>query len=437
MAGALHRTVWRWHFYAGLFCVPLVLWLAVTGTLYLFKPQVEAWQEWPMDRRSSAGQAAPASAQVRAALDAEPGAAFRAYQLPPSGGGAARVLLQAADGTALRLWIEPRNRLVLDRQVEAERLMPTIARLHGTLGIGDPGSWLVELAASWAIVMIATGLYLGWPRDGRRFAGVLWPRLDRRGRPLWRDLHAVVGVWASGLALFLIISGLPWTSLWGSNLRALRAHLAQASIQQDWTTKAASLASGHAGHDAQPAAAEVDLAVLDRLLPNAMAANLAPPVLIVPPSAASPYWQAKSDAQNRPQRVTLSFDAASGTVLRREDFAGKPLFDRIVGTGIAAHEGQLFGLANQLLGLFTTLSLIALCSSAVILWLKRRPPTGLGAPPVADPPARLPAALLAACLVLTVLLPMFGLSWLAVLIIERSVLRRLPAARTFLGLAPA
>ena len=42
-AATAYRTIWRWHFYAGLLCLPLVLWLAVTGPIYLFKPQVDAW----------------------------------------------------------------------------------------------------------------------------------------------------------------------------------------------------------------------------------------------------------------------------------------------------------------------------------------------------------------------------------------------------------
>lgn len=32
-----YRTVWRWHFYAGLFCIPFVIWLSITGSIYLFK----------------------------------------------------------------------------------------------------------------------------------------------------------------------------------------------------------------------------------------------------------------------------------------------------------------------------------------------------------------------------------------------------------------
>jgi uncharacterized iron-regulated membrane protein len=30
----LYRTIWRWHFYAGLLVVPMVLLLAFTGTVY-------------------------------------------------------------------------------------------------------------------------------------------------------------------------------------------------------------------------------------------------------------------------------------------------------------------------------------------------------------------------------------------------------------------
>jgi uncharacterized iron-regulated membrane protein len=26
-----YGAVWRWHFYAGLFCIPFILWLACTG----------------------------------------------------------------------------------------------------------------------------------------------------------------------------------------------------------------------------------------------------------------------------------------------------------------------------------------------------------------------------------------------------------------------
>ena len=52
----------------------------------------------------------------------------------------------------------------------------------------------------------------------------------------------------------------------------------------------------------------------------------------------------------------------------------------MIGVGIAAHEGQLFGVANQLLGLFTALGLITMCVSAVVMWWRRRPEGSLGLP---------------------------------------------------------
>ena len=39
-ASSLYRTVWRWHFYAGLLVLPFLILLAVTGGLYLFKDEI-------------------------------------------------------------------------------------------------------------------------------------------------------------------------------------------------------------------------------------------------------------------------------------------------------------------------------------------------------------------------------------------------------------
>jgi uncharacterized iron-regulated membrane protein len=38
---SLYRAVWRWHFYAGLFALPFLIVLAVTGALYLFHREID------------------------------------------------------------------------------------------------------------------------------------------------------------------------------------------------------------------------------------------------------------------------------------------------------------------------------------------------------------------------------------------------------------
>ena len=90
--------------------------------------------------------------------------------------------------------------------------------LHGGWPIKPWGSYLLELGACWAIVMILTGLYLWWPRGARGLAGVLYPRLRSGSRIFWRDLHATVGIYISVIVLAFLCTALPWTTLWGGKV---------------------------------------------------------------------------------------------------------------------------------------------------------------------------------------------------------------------------
>ncbi|RYD90643.1 MAG: PepSY domain-containing protein, partial [Sphingomonadales bacterium] len=301
-----------------------------------------------------------------------------------------------------------------------------------------PGSYVVELAASWAIVMILSGLFLWWPRGGG-MAGILYPRL-RPGR-MWRDLHAVTGFWISFFALFMLLSGLPWATSWGSYLKAVRAVAEGSASRPDWMIGAAPMNHGttammgeHAEHGGMTMAhPPTSSEPLDRLIAAIRPLGLAAPVLIAPPTAPDQLWTAKSDAANRPLRSELGLDGASGQILTRKDFAERRLVDRIVGYGIAVHEGQLFGLANQLLNLAIAIGLVLLSVSSVVLWWRRKPDEVLGAPPaLGGPPVAIGFVALLICLGL--LLPLFGATMVAVLLIERLVLRRMPGARRWLGL---
>lgn len=428
-----YRRVWRWHFYAGLFCIPFVMWLAVTGSIYLFKPQIDAWMDRDVDQLTFMGAPATAAAQVQAALMAVPESKLQAYELPLTAHSAVRVLV-SKDGVTNRVYVHPQTTQVLKIVVENARLTNQISRLHGELMMGKVGSYVVEWAASWAIVMILTGLYLWWPRNSAGMAGVLYPRLTAGGRLFWRDVHGVVGFWVSAFALFLLVTGLPWTQFWGGNLKVLRQWSEPVAVQQDWKTQHGRDAHAdhlHAAHGAQHA----DGTALDRVLPTAAALGLAAPVLIVPPERMGAGWTAKSDTQNRPLRASVTLDAESGQVVDRKDFSDRKILDRVIGTGVAAHEGQLFGWPNQLLGLLTALGLLTLCVSAAILWWRRRPEGTLGAP--ASTVQGTSWALRISATVLALLLPLMGLTLVLVLLFERVWLRRWSASRVFLGLDAA
>ena len=447
-----YRAVWRWHFYAGIFCIPFVVVLAISGAIYLFKAEIEGWAERSYDRLEQGGDAALASAQISAALAAVPGSTFESYELPAAPEAAARVLVRSEAGSR-RVYVDPTSLEILGSVSERDRFMRQIFRLHGELLMGNRGSNLVELAACWTIVMVLTGLVLWWPRQGRGLAGVVWPRLHGGRRLLWRDMHAVTGVWISLVTLALLFSGLPWAKFWGDYLKSARRFTGTAVARQEWSndggrSEAAGAAgaarggehAGHAGHggggrrSAPVELTTADLAAIDIVAAKVKPLGLDAPVVLAPAPGGKGRWTAKSTTANRPRRVDLVVDGGSGEIVRREDFSTKHPIDKLVAVGIAFHEGRLFGWPNQLLLLITAAGLVLVCVSAVWLWLRRRDPGKLGAPPPGISPRR-SVPLVATVVALGVLLPLFGLSLLAVLLLERFVLRRVAPVKTWLGLA--
>ena len=450
-AQCFYRSVWRWHFYAGLFCIPFVLWLATTGSIYLFRPQVEAWLDQPYEHLPVSGVHQPADMQIEAALSAVPGSNLHYYQLPRSAQSAVQIVV-GRQTQEFRIYINPYTLQVLHVVSEDQRIMRRIFHLHGELMLGDKGSWIVETAASWTIIMILTGLYLWWPRDANSLAGVLYPRLGRSGRIFWRDLHAVTGFWVSALALTFLLSGLPWAKSWGAYLKLARRLTSQSSIRQDWTTSrsseiaqrmamndnAGALMDEHAGH-----VGHMDMGYMpheaykgiDAVVPAVEPLHLAFPVLISPPKKAGGAWLAKSDSQDRVLRDQVTVSATTGAILSRSNFNQQPWIDRAVGIGVAMHEGHLYGWLNQLVNLCTALGLNVLCVSAVAMWWKRRPKGVLGAPvKQVNSGFKIAFALIIGCL--AIYLPLFGLTLAFTLVADRLILPHLPAARTWLGLNP-
>ncbi|MFN7496657.1 MAG: PepSY domain-containing protein, partial [Hyphomonadaceae bacterium] len=84
--------LWRWHFYAGLFCIPFIILLSITGSLYLFKPQIEAALDRPYTNLVMTGPSAPVSQQVQVALKHVEDSSFKSYRLPDGPKDAAQVL---------------------------------------------------------------------------------------------------------------------------------------------------------------------------------------------------------------------------------------------------------------------------------------------------------------------------------------------------------
>lgn len=426
MSTLTYRGLWRWHFHAGMLCIPFVFILAITGSIFLFKPQIDAFADRGVDRLAITGHRATGERQIAAAIASLPGSKLFVYEVPVEPDDAVRVHLYSPDGTGRIVFVHPETLAILKTVPHAARFTEFVRTIHANLLIGRPGALLFELAACWAIVMLVTGLYLWWPRDSQGLAGALYPRLRAGRRVFWRDLHAVMGLWVSALALFLLVTAMPWTTLAGNALLQVRAAVAPAPT--DWAIGGE---DPHAAHRATEGAAGNAHAVstpltVDQVIARIAPYRLEPPVRLYLPNERQPYWRVRSETQNRPLVRELALDRVTGNLLHDDGFTNKSALDKAINVGIAAHEGQLFGVANQLLGLFTALGLLTLCTSAVVMWWRRRPGGSLGIPAPRVAEFRIGWPLKIAIVAAGALLPMLGVSIVVLWIADR--MRKLDAA---------
>ncbi len=215
---AAYRVIWRWHFYAGLFCLPFIVVLCLSGAVFLFKPQINAFLDRPYDHLALPGEAKSLDEQVAAAQATMPNARLISIELRDDPTDAARVHLMTGDPAKgefelYRVLVRPDTLEILKKEAENRTPVEIARNIHGELLLGTPGTIAMELAGAWAIVMVVTGLICGG-RAAAGLAGVLYPRLLADGRLFWRDLHAVTGVWLSFFAMFFLLSALPWTTVW-------------------------------------------------------------------------------------------------------------------------------------------------------------------------------------------------------------------------------
>jgi uncharacterized iron-regulated membrane protein len=437
----LYRRIWRWHFFAGLVCVPFILSLAITGALYLFHKQIDEFVYAPLMLRDGAPGALPPESLIAAALAAYPGQAA-AITLPGDSRHTTQVDVIRTGGT-LQVFVDQGSGKVTGAVAEDDRLMTTIKHIHSLAIAGTAGKVVIEIVAGWIVVLMATGAYLWWPR-GRR-AGVVSIRPHAQGRTWWRDLHAVTGAFGGIVILFLALTGMPWSVVWGTNVDAwLTAHglgvpvgmwsgvpksslPASALGSLPWAQQQAAVPASnpHAMHEGMKMDMPPAHYTPSAQTPDAIALRLAQMGfsggyrLALPRDANGVYSMIRTPGQVEAQRV-VHLDQYSGKVLMDIRASDIGAIGRVTEWGVAVHQGEEYGWPNLLVMLAGCVALMCLCVSGVIVWWKRRPAGRLAAPVRRDGD-RLAQGVVAIAVVLGCVFPLLGASMVAVLVIDSLV----------------
>jgi uncharacterized iron-regulated membrane protein len=442
---ALYRAVWRWHFYAGVVVLPFLLVLAATGLIMLYGNAFETafGKAYPVAPGGARQSIVAQADQARAAI---PGGTTRLF-VHPANDTHASVFLVNADGKDHVVSVDPHDGRVLGIVVKDDTWFYWASRLHGTLMMGDLGDRLQEIAAGLGIVLVLSGLYLWWPRSGRDWVQALVPSFRARGRVLWRRLHMTLGFYFSVLLLFFLLSGLAWTGVWGTRIMQAWSTLPAAKFDNvplsdkthagmnhgamkevPWALEQTPMpASGSlVGRLGIPMHAAVDL---DSVAAYAREVGFAEQFRINLPNGPDGVYTVSADSMDGDTRDpfgdrTLHIDRYSGKVLADIRFADYSIGGKAMAAGVAFHQGNL-GPWNTILNATYCLFVIFMCISGAVLWWKRRPAGGFGAPRYPRD-GRIPRAVLGIVLAVAIAFPLTGIAILAFAAIDFLGSRRAP-----------
>lgn len=216
-----YNLLWRWHFYAGLFVVPFLIMLSVTGILMMIDepvvqpllhkeivrvtPSDAPYQSWEQQRKDASEYIQKSDSEAK----------LKKVILPRQPDRSAQFIFKTQQGNQV-VYTNPFTGQVLGALNSDDSLYSISNDIHGSLLIGKVGDALIELATGLMLILIITGVYLWWvsSRNSQRFT----INMAQKGRAFWRNFHSVTGAYTALFLIFFVVTGLAWAGIWGAKI---------------------------------------------------------------------------------------------------------------------------------------------------------------------------------------------------------------------------
>ena len=451
-ANRRYLTVWRWHFYFGLLVVPFLTLLAVTGLGMLLFANITG-KEGERLHVTPQAQAQPLSAQAEAARQfVNQKSASVVQYIAPRADDMVAVFRVNNDDKATMVAVDPYTAKVVNSMPRNEGWYHTMDGIHGDMMLGTAGDYLIETAASLTILMMITGIYLWWAKQGR-LKPMLVPKTGK-GRSWWRDLHGAFGTWVSLILLLFCLSGMAWAGIWGGKMvqswsqfpagkwgvepnpvSTLPTH---GDVLNDGKTKEAPwileltpmpVSGTTKGENGISPSEPMTLETVDRF---AREIGFKGRYQLNLPKGETGVWTLSQDSMSYDMVSptadrTVHIDRYSGKILADIRFDDYNFFGKFVAASIALHMGTL-GWWSVLANVLFCLAVIFICVSGCVMWWKRRPSEARGLVPPAQK-IKLPVwwAMAVPLLVVAVLFPTAIIAIAVIWLLDTALLSRIPA----------
>ncbi|WP_295893611.1 PepSY domain-containing protein [uncultured Vibrio sp.] len=486
LAKARYFLAWRWHFYMGLFVVPFMLMLSVTGLVMLFDDEIENARYGEILSVAPQGEPALVSTQIATVRSAYPEANVTQYVASNDPSTANRFSIRYEDGRSIFVTIDPYTAQILGEIDRSDSWYQLANNIHGTLLIGDWGDYMIEVSASLSILLLVTGIYLWLPTDNASKAGFMTIRFSSGTRVLMRDIHSNLGGALSVVLLLFLLSGLAWAGVWGAKMvqgwntfptyytwgekpqsSLTHAHLNHGSEEEmPWNLEHTELPQSHdhsqhgtsnqeashhevSQHEVSAVGTTTDgdgsanssnnvrSISIDEIVTLAQQQGLTRFKIFMPKGETGVFTAAANsmagDIIDPRQDRTLHFDQYSGKLLMDVSWDDYTMIAKLMAAGTTLHQGDA-SMINKLLNAFFCLSFIAIAITGALMWWIRRPKASakLGVPARFEQEGVWRVGLVMV-VAIGICFPLAGLTIVAVCFIDALIIRRSKRLQQYLA----
>lgn len=363
------RSILFWmHLAAGAFAGVVVLIMSVTGVALTYEKQMLEWVDrnaWTASSPADAQPLAPETLLARV-REAQPGTAPLSLTLRADRSAPATVTL---DGNKTLL-VDPYTGGIIGEPPQALRgFFRATTSWHRYLALsGDSratGKSITGAANLAFLFIVISGLYLWLPKlwTWIQFKNVLWFRSGLTAKARDFNWHNVIGVWTAVPLAIVVAGALPISYPWASNLvyRLAGDTPPPPGAAQPRSGERATVTYVSGGLDAAWAASQAQIPNWRTMTTRLAASETAPVTLAVDAGYAG-----------QPQkRTTFTFERASGSLQKAENFQSLSAGRQWRSWLRFAHTGEIYGLAGQTVAGLVSLGAVVLVYTGLALALRR------------------------------------------------------------------
>jgi uncharacterized iron-regulated membrane protein len=263
---------------------------------------------------------------------------------------------------------------------------------------------IVELVASWFIVLALTGVYVWWPQKRFSLGGFFSIRTNQTRRVFWRDTHSVLACWMSAFMLIILAGGMPWTDVFGANLK--------------WVQKQTN--TGYPQHWRNSKGLNSDMSIsaqgsipLDQVVATSQAHNLLGEISIKLPMSNNGVYTITNRSLWLEDQQVIHVDQYSGAVIKTLKWHQVGILMELRQVFMRLHQGQ-YGTLNLIAVLLIALTFFIATLASVASYIMRKPKSSWGLPKTPEG-FKIGISTVFAITFLGLLFPMFGISVLVII----------------------